>query len=229
MSRHERQLALHEEVMLLALRNEKGTFAGGTMYAQAAGGAILAELLLRGRIEAVSEGRSTYAMVTDPSPVDDAVLDECLAKMQTARRRRRLQAWVQQCASLKNLKHRVATSLADKGILRADEEQILVLFSRRVYPELDPTAERAIVARLREAILSDDKPVAPRTTVLLALAHHSGLLKQNVDRQTLKARRARIDAIIKGDAIGKATKEAIQAIQAALMMVVILPAIGGRH
>ena len=229
MSRHDRQLALHEEVMLLALRNEKGTFAGGTMYAQAAGGAILAELLLRGRIEAVSEGRSTYAMVTDPSPVDDAVLDECLAKMHTARRRGTLQAWVQQCAGVKNLKHRVAASLADKGILRADEEQVLVLFSRRVYPELDPTVERAIVARLHDAILSDDKPVAPRTTVLLALAHHAGLLKQNFDRQTLKARRARIDAIIKGDAIGKATKAAIQAIQAALMMVVILPAMGGRH
>ena len=39
----------------------------------------------------------------------------------------------------------------------------------------------------------------------------------------LKAHRARIDAIIKGDAIGKATKEAIQAVQAALMMVVIMP------
>lgn len=217
------QLALHEEVMLLALRNEQGTFAGGTMYAQAAGGAILAELLLRGRIAAVSEGRSTYAMVTDPSPVGDPVLDECLVKMDTARRRRKLQGWVQQCANVKNLKHRVAAGLADKGILRADEEQILVLFSRRVYPELDPTVERAIVARLREAILSDDKPVTPRTTVLVALAHHSGLLKENVDRKTLKARRSRIDAIIKGDAIGRATKEAIQAVQAALMMVVIMP------
>lgn len=223
MSRPDRDLGLHEEVMLLALRNEKGTFAGGTMYTQAAGGAVLAELLLRGRIAASSEGRSTYAVVNDPTPVGDAVLDECLAKMYSARRRRRLQAWVQQCASLKNLKHRVAAGLAHKGILRADEEQILVLFTRRVYPELDPTVERAIVARLREAILTDDKPVAPRTTVLLALAHHSGLLKLNFDRQMLKAHRARIDAIIKGDAIGKATKEAIQAVQAALMMVVIMP------
>ena len=215
--------------MLLALRNEKGTFAGGTMYAQAAGGAILAELILRGRITTVSEGRSTYAVVVDPSSVGDPVLDECLAKMHAAKRRKKLQTWVQQCADLKNLKHRVAAGLADKGILRADEEQILVLFSRRIYPELDPTAERAIVARLREAIAADDQPVAPRTAVLTALAHHSGLLKETFDRQTLKARRARIDAIVKGDAIGKATKEAIQAVQAALMMVVIMPAIMARH
>ncbi len=215
--------------MLLALRNEKGTFAGGTMYAQAAGGAILAELILRGRIATVSEGRSTYAVVVDPSPVGDPVLDECLAKMHAAKRRKKLQTWVQGCADLKNLKHRVAAGLADKGILRADEEQILVLFSRRIYPELDPTAERAIVSRLREAILADNQPVAPRTAVLTALAHHSGLLKKTFDRETLKARRARIDAIVKGDAIGKATKEAIQAVQAALMMVVIMPAIMARH
>lgn len=217
--------------MLLALRNDRGTIAGGTMYQQAAGGAILAELLLRERIAAVPEGRSTYAQVTNSSPVGDGVLDECLAKMHAAARRTKLQAWVGKFAGVKGLKHRVAVGLAEKGILREGEEQILLLFSRRVYPERDGTVERAIVDRLKDAIAGDANTVDPRTTVLIAIAHHSGLLKANFDRRMLKARRARIEAIIKGDAVGKATKEAIQAVQAAVMMVAIMPAIigGGSH
>jgi len=211
--------------MLLALRNDRGTIAGGTMYAQAAGGAVLAELLLQGRIAGVTERRSTYAVVSNATPLGDPVVDECLAKIQASTRRRTFQAWVQRFAGMKQLKHRVAAGLASKGILRAEEQQVLLLFSRRIYPEMDPAVERAILARVREAIDRESKEVDPRTTVLIALAHHSGLLKANIDRKALKARRARIDAIIKGDAVGKATKDVIQAVQAAVMVAAIMPAI----
>ena len=43
-------LFLHEEIMLLALHDEKGTVAWGTYYQYALGGAILAELLLNNLI-----------------------------------------------------------------------------------------------------------------------------------------------------------------------------------
>ena len=63
MARHTGSLHLHEEVLLLALRNDKGTVAGGVMYQQAVGGAILAELILEGRLSTETEGRSTYVTV----------------------------------------------------------------------------------------------------------------------------------------------------------------------
>ena len=44
-------LFLHEELMLLALRDEEGTIAPGSMYQVAIGGAVLAELLPHNRIE----------------------------------------------------------------------------------------------------------------------------------------------------------------------------------
>ena len=40
------RLTLHEEILLLALRDEEGTIASGTNYSYALGGAILAELIL---------------------------------------------------------------------------------------------------------------------------------------------------------------------------------------
>jgi hypothetical protein len=174
-------------------------------------------------VTTVSEGRHTYAVVSDSSPVGDPVIDEALEKMRTSSRRRHLQAWVERFAKIKRMNHRVATGLAERGILRATEAQVLLLFTRRVYPELDSTVERAIVERLREAISGEGKTVDPRTTVLAALAHHAGLLKANLDKRWLKERRSRIEAIIKGDAVGKATKAAIQAAQAAVVMVGTLP------
>ena len=49
-------LFLHEEVMLLALRDKEGTIASGSMYQYAIGGAVLAELLLHDRVEVSVEG-----------------------------------------------------------------------------------------------------------------------------------------------------------------------------
>ena len=211
--------------MLLALRNDKGTVKGGVMYEQAAGGAILAELILEGRVQVVTEGRSTYAVVQKHSPLGDVLLDECLEKIATDKRRRKLITWVQKFAGLSRLKHRVAAGLVERRILRMEEKSVLLIFSRRVYPEIDPTHERRIIDRLRDAIMSDGGTVDPRTSVLIALGQHAGLLKANFERHFLKPRRPRIEAIAKGDAVGKATKQAIEAVQAAVMVAAIMPAV----
>ena len=44
------KLYLHEEIMLLALRDKEGTIAAGPTYQYAIGAAVLAELLLSERI-----------------------------------------------------------------------------------------------------------------------------------------------------------------------------------
>ena len=211
--------------MLLALRNDKGTVAGGVMYQQALGGAILAELVFDGRVRTEAEGRSSYAIVQDSMPTGDPVLDECLKKMATASRRSKLQTWVQRFAGIRRLKHRVASGLVDKGILRESEGKVLLIFSRRLYPEVDPTWEHRVVEGLKDAVFTDSTDVDPRTSVLVALAHHTGLLKANLDRKRLKARRERIAAIVKGDAVGKATKQAVEAMHAAMTVAVIMPAV----
>ena len=229
MSRHTTPLHLHEEVLLLALRNDKGTVAGSVMYQQAVGGALLAELIFEGRLRTSTEGRSTYAEVASSTPLGDPILDECLNRIATAKRRAKLPTWVQRFSGLSKLKHRVAAELVRKGVLREDEGRVLLLFTRRIYPELDPTHERGIVQRLERAIFSDTAPVDPRTTVLVALAHHTGLLKLNLDRARLKTRKDRIQAVVAGDAIGQATKQAIEAVQAALVVAAVMPAIIASH
>ena len=218
------QLMLHEEVMLLALRDEEGTIEPGTMYQYAIGGAVLAELMLQGRIEVEESRRKKVAKVVNPSPTGAPLLDECLDRMRDSKPKP-LAHWVAKFAGITSLKHRVAQRLCDSGILREDEGRILLVFSRKVYPESDPRPEREIVERLRGAIFTDAGDIDARTAVLLSLADKGQLLKATFDKKDLKARKDRIERVVNGELTGKAANEAIEAMQAAVMVAAIIPII----
>jgi len=218
-------LFLHEEVMLLALRDEEGTIASGTMYQYAIGAAILSELLLNQRIALDGARKKKLINLISSTPLGDPLIDQCLEKIGNAKRRASLQTWVSRFAGVKNLKHRVAQQLCDRGILRASEDKILLLFTRKIYPEINPEPERRLIERLRQAIFTDSRDIDPRTIVLVSLADSTGLLKEAFDKKKLKGRKARIKEISNGEITGKAAKEAIEAIQAAVMVACIMPAI----
>ncbi len=218
-------LFLHEEIMLLALRDEEGTIASGTMYQYAIGAAILSELLLNKRIAVGESRRKKLVNLISSQPLGEPLIYQCLEKICNAKRRASLQTWVSRFAGVKNLKHRVARQLCQRGILRASEDKILLLFARKIYPEVNPEPERRLIERLRQAIFTDSRDIDPRTVVLVSLANSTGLLKVVFDKKKLKGRKARIKEIIDGEITGKAAKEAIEAMQAAVMVCCIMPAI----
>ena len=216
------QLFLYEEIMLLALRDEQGTIATG-FAEQVVAGAILAELLLEGRISVESSKKQRVSLINDQAS-GDPVIDECLEKMAAAKKPVTLQNWVHKLASIKDLKHKVAQQLCDRRILRADEDKILFLFNRRIYPEINPTPERKIIERMRKAIFSDRRELEARTVVLISLASGSDILRHTFGRKELKPRKARIEKITNGDLTGKATRDVIAACQTALIVAAIMPA-----
>ena len=173
------RLPLHEEVLLLAMRDEEGSIAAGTLY-----------------LDKIAAAK--------PKPLDH---------------------WVGRFANIKNLKHRVAARLCDRGILREEEGKILLVFTRTIYPESDPRPEQEIIERLRRAVFTDRRDIDPRTVVLVSLANSAGILKVVFDKKELKARKERLEQVINGELMGKAAKEAIQAMEAAVMVAVIIPAV----
>jgi Golgi phosphoprotein 3 len=218
-------LFLHEEILLLALQDKEGTIAAGTMYQYAIGAALLAELLLSKRIEVEQSDKRKLVNLISPSPLGEPLIDECLEKVSSAKRRAVPQTWVSRFAGIKNLKHRVARQLCRRGILRADEDKVLLIFNRKIYPEVNPGPERELIERLKYAIFTDADDVNPRTVVLLSLANSTGILKVVFDKKELKGRKARIKQIVNGEITGKAATEAIQAMQAAVMVACIMPAV----
>ena len=176
-------LFLHEELMLLTLKDREGTVAGG-----------------------------------------DLLLDEWLNSIATEKKLRGLDYWVTQIAGTKELKHRIATGLCRRGILRTAEDKVLLIFNRKVYPELDPAPERRLMDRLESAIFRHGG-VDPRTAVLIGIANNGGILQAVFEKSRLKGRKDRIKEISGGAATVDATKEAIQAVQTAVMVATIIPAV----
>jgi hypothetical protein len=222
---HHKQLGLHQEVLLLALNDKKGTIFSGTFYGLSVAGAILSELLLQNRVEIETEGKKSFLKLVDEKTTGDEILDEAIQKVSTAKRRGSLETWVSRLASLKNLRHRIARQLCDKKILRANERQVLFFFKQRIYPERDHGPEKEIIARLNGVIFSSGRDADPRTIVLLSLVNSSGLLDKLFDRKRLKSRKAHIESLIQGVTLGDATKKAIQGAQAAIMVATMVPLI----
>ncbi|MEC7643156.1 GPP34 family phosphoprotein [Idiomarina sp.] len=215
-------IRLYQAVMLLALSEERGTMNGAYVeYATAA--ALLSELLMHERI-AIETDNKNKVLVMDDSTTDDALLDEALDQIKAAKRQRKLQDWVQKLGQLKDLKHKVAQSLADAHIVAAEKEKVLWLFERRVYPELNPEPEQQIREAMRSAVMSDDE-VEPRVAILVALANSAKLLPQVFTKQELKQRKKRIEQLEKGEMVSAAAKQAVAAIEAAVMVAAIMPAI----
>ena len=215
------QLRLYEGVMLLALNEVSGTMNGDYIDITVAASGV-ADLLLMKRIATDSEG---YVKVEDASSTDDWVLNRILNKMASASKPRKLKYWVERLGNAGGMKHLVAKSLAEKGIVKAEEKTVLWLFTKRVYPEINPDPENALRSAMRRAVFEPDAPVSEHTTLMLALAKSGGLLKQVFTTGELRQHKARIQQVVEGQMIGKAAKQAIEAIQMVVIMAAVIPTI----
>ncbi|MDV6314912.1 GOLPH3/VPS74 family protein [Idiomarina sp. HP20-50] len=216
-------LKLYEAVMLLALCEEKGTMNGAYVeYATA--GAIAAELLMLKRIKVEHDNKEKVAVVDDSS-TGDSLLDEALTMISESKRQRKLKDWVQKLGGIKDLKHKVAHMLATDGIVEAEKVKVLWLFKRRVYPEVTPEPEQQLRQKMRHVVLSDNDEIEPRIAIAVALANSAKLLPQVFSKQELKDHKQRIKQLESGELVSKAAKEAVQAIEAAVMIAAIMPAI----
>lgn len=216
------RLLLHEEIVLLALNDDKGTFSSG-MFIYALAGAMVSELLLQEKI-AMGNDKKQKVRVKDSSPTGDLLLDELLTQMIDSAKPKGLQDWVFKASQAKRLAHRVAEQLCRKGVLKQDEKKVLWLFTRRVYPELDGSWEDVVRERMAAVMFGSNALPDERTAVLIALASHSGLLKPNFEKDRLRRHKSRIRELSAGKllAVG-ATQSAIETVQVAVLVATMIP------
>ncbi|MFQ5806361.1 MAG: GPP34 family phosphoprotein [Phycisphaerae bacterium] len=88
-----------------------------------------------------------------------------------------------------------------------------------------PRPERKLIERLRKAIFTETRQVDPRTVILVSLASAADLLRIPFDKKALKTRKDRIERLVSGELMGRATREAFQAAQAAVTVACVTPAI----
>ena len=218
-------LHVYQQLLLLLLKDKEGTVFSGIFYQQALAGAMIADLLLSRHIDITKIRRSRLLNLINSNLTGDDLLDECISKIKNAKRPATIQTWISRFASLKSLKNRAAISLVRKGILHMEEDKVLFIFRRKIYPEMDHEPEREIIGNLRQAIFSDEDKLDPKTLVLLALCHGANVLRYLFNKNDLKSHKNRIEKIAAGEVTGLATKEVIQAVQTAIMIAAIMPAI----
>ena len=110
------------------------------------------------------------------------LLDKCLKKIASEEKQKPLIHWVKKAIDLGYLVSVVTRELCDSGILKKDQKQILWVFSRTIYPELNPDPEKQLKKRLRHLLL--DEPIEEeltqasyeRTVVIAILAEAAKLL-----------------------------------------------------
>jgi hypothetical protein len=213
-------LTLYEEILLIALDDDKGTTGLESMHKNAMAGAILAELVLAGAV-AIDDDKKKLVTPTPGAGVADPILAECLELVQTAKKRRKAAQWVMKFASLKDLTKRTARQLVAKGVLKEDRDRVLGLFRRTIFPERDGGPERELTERLRHAIFTSSTHVDERTVVLAVLADATSLLPKLFEKRKLKERRQRLKNLAEGRVAAAATREAIEAMRAAAAVAMI--------
>jgi len=219
------KLHIYEEILLLALRDKKGSTHFGVNYQFAMAGAIVAELLLDKKIEIEKVKKKKFVKLVDGTLSGDDILDETLQKLQTAKRRQRVEAWVSRLANIRRIKHRAAENLCKKRILKMEEDKVLMIFRRKLYPEINPKPEKQILNKMFDAIFTEKRNIDPHTLVLISICHSTGMLKPLFDKKKLRERKSKIKEIVNGNLVGKATKEAVEAMQAAVMVATIIPVV----
>jgi hypothetical protein len=201
-------LSLAEELLLLALDDEKGVIVHKTPLKYAIVGAILMDLALANRIDTDVENLT----VVDVQKTGDDILDEALQRIAASHETKTIGYWlVNLSRDSRELEERLLERLIEKGILKKEEHKILWVFHQRRYPVQEDSEEREVKSRIRSIVLSEELP-DPRDVVLVSLIRSCYLIDEVFTPEELDRVQDRIEQIARMDLIGQTVSRIIEAI-----------------
>ena len=203
----ERNLSIAEEMLLLLLHDDDGTFIRLPDWSirYALSGSVLMELAELGRIDTDLE----RLFVVSEEPVENELINSLLHEIIREENDQNTRFWVERTAvHAEAIREHALNSLIEKGILEKREQQFLWVFRSRKYPIIDGRAEKEVKLRLFEVLLSDVLP-SPRDVVILCLSHACGILNEILPRHELDRALDRIEQVRRLDLIGQTVAKAI--------------------
>ena len=209
-------LRFAEEIMLLLLDDEGGTFVGvpESSLQCALAGAVLMDLALENRIDTDPK----QLVLLDATPVGDNLLDPTLARIARAPEIQDARYWVERIAEDAGyIREAVLQRLIEHGILQRRDDRFLWVFRSRRYPVVDGKAEREVKLRIMEVLFSDVIP-DPRDIVIICLADACGLFRELLSRRERQHAEERIEQVRKLDLIGQAVSQAVWEIEASIAL-----------
>lgn len=217
-----------EDVALLLLDDRTGRFAASSGLTTVLGGAVLTELALAEHVwvEPRTGFWSTakvHVVPGAPAPVDPLLLG---ALGVVAERPRGPQDLVGRLG--KDLRDHVVGRLAERGLVRREDDTVLGLFPTTRWPARDVRHEQELRGGI-ELVLGHGAAPDPRTGAVIALLSavdqaHRVLTVPGVPPREVKARAKRVG---EGDWAAKAVRDAIAATNAAVIAGITAAAAAG--
>ncbi len=187
------RLTLAEELILLALDDERGTLNPLPMFSLdvALGAAILMELMLHGRTDSDTD----KVFVLSPEPTGDGLLDSALSQIVAETEAHSTGAWISRLGAVgSDLSNRVIARLVERGVLRSEEKRLLWVFKTRVYPPASGIEEREVKARVMALLYSDDLPES-RDALLIGLLRSTAMFRLILGDREVESLQPRIDRL----------------------------------
>jgi hypothetical protein len=206
-------LSLMEEILLLALKEEKGSLSmtASSQINYCLAGAILMELELHQRIKADKK----TVQVIDRTPTRNPHLDAALKQIDSHGRLRTPDYWVTKLPrTLKTLRQEILTQMMEKALVREEEHQVFIFFTVNRYPLRDIRAKKDILDRLQKILLRGESAM-PRTVKLIGLVSNCGLLYTLFDKEDRKHARKKAKEVTAEDVLSQAVKKALESQSAA--------------
>jgi len=200
-------LTLMEELLLISLNEDKGTFSFtiNAYIDYCLAGAILSELE---RLKRIRLDKKTVE-VLDGRPLNDPWLEKALNVIEASKKHRSPDYWVRKLrSSLKGLRKSILKNMVDKGLVRDEEVQTLVFFTSIRYPVRDIRTKKDVVDRIYRVLLRGENP-NQQTLRLIGLVYGANILPYLVDKEDRKEAKKRAKELTKDDFLTNALKKAI--------------------
>lgn len=210
-------LTLPEQLLLLALHDQKGTILSSASISIEYGlaGAVIMELALRGKVQM----RAKKLVVVDSAATGDDVLDRVLGQMKEAGKDRDAAYWINRLPSKIKIKPAMLERLVQQRILNMEEQKILGLFGSPHYPTRNPQEEKKLREQIRQTVLCR-YPTEAKLVALVGLVQACGLTNEIFSKEERKEADRRIKEIMQHDPVAKAVADTVIGIQAALATVI---------
>jgi len=176
------------------------------------GGALLLDLVLRGRITLV-DFHVRAVVLTDTG---DEMLDDALSSIAREGGPHEPDYWVRRLA--RSAYHEVRGQLVAEGVLRRDDHKLLGVIPVHQTPQADTGVEHELTDHLHDAVVLGH-PATARTAALAALVLAVGLEHHLFPRRDQRAIRRRIAELAGGQWVVESVVRAINATNAALGIV----------
>lgn len=209
-------LSLLEELMLLILDDEDGSFAPVPEYSldYATAGAVLMDLAFENRIDTDLD----KLFIVNPAPVGNSLLDPTLVLINQHAGEEGIKFWIRKVsANASELKDLALKRLVSRGILKEVDKRFFWLLQERRYPVIDDRLEREVKLRIMGVLFDDGIPDV-RDIAIISLAYACGVFGNLLSARELKNAVPRIQQLRKMDLIGRGISGAIRDIEATITL-----------